>query len=259
MSGLVVSFHAAMTEESAFINVMDFGAVGDGVKEDTNAFLKAISTSGNTGKQILVPSSHKFAIVNVPFTNNVHMALHGEIVNISSTSFSMVNVINVSIDGAKVRTRRLPGAVGSIGGNVLIENSKRIILRSLIASTLVASNSQDMTFSDVEATKLSLFAQCRSVTSRILIDSSHLQNVEMKTGENSTVMDVTFRSVHVGNDVFVSPDPQQGSIHNIYLDDTRFKRQAVRVFPTKNSSEHQCGYTRLAVDDESGFFNVIEQ
>jgi hypothetical protein len=55
MSSVLICQCAMSQPETAVVNVRDFGAVGDGVADDTAAFQKAIEASAKKGLQVFVP------------------------------------------------------------------------------------------------------------------------------------------------------------------------------------------------------------
>ena len=62
--------------EGAVLNVLDFGAIGDGVTDDTSAIQDAIDSLGATGGEIFFPSG-TYSITNLIVSNVASIALRG--------------------------------------------------------------------------------------------------------------------------------------------------------------------------------------
>lgn len=61
-------------------NVRDFGAVGDGIVDDTEAIRKALAAAENThGGRVIFDSGYTFNTGSIRLTNNVIMDVRGMI------------------------------------------------------------------------------------------------------------------------------------------------------------------------------------
>ncbi|KAL2921390.1 hypothetical protein RDABS01_012881, partial [Bienertia sinuspersici] len=86
--GIRMGMGVAATNNSIIFDVLKFGAVGDGKKDDTQAFTKAwtdvCNANGNT-PTLLVPQGHTFLLNPITFmgpckSSNIHVEIHGNIV-----------------------------------------------------------------------------------------------------------------------------------------------------------------------------------
>jgi polygalacturonase len=61
-------------------NVLDYGAVGDGVTLDTAAIQRAIDAAATGGGEVLIPPGHKFLVATLVLKSGIDFHLEGELV-----------------------------------------------------------------------------------------------------------------------------------------------------------------------------------
>jgi polygalacturonase len=106
---LILSAQATPAAQKVF-NVLEFGAVGDGVTLDTAAIQKAIdaaAVAGN-GARVLVPKGHRFLISTLELRPNIDFHIHGGAELVISTNrtdyksngvLTALNAENLTISG----------------------------------------------------------------------------------------------------------------------------------------------------------------
>ena len=87
------------TGQYGVVNVKDYGAVGDGVHDDTSAIQAAINALGLTGGEVVLPPG-KFLITDTIFINTTGIWLHGSGVDDPNTQGTQI--INSQGDGIAI-------------------------------------------------------------------------------------------------------------------------------------------------------------
>jgi len=107
--------------QGAPLNVLDFGAVGDGVANDRNAIQAAV-TALSVGQTLILPSGYTFKVVNATGTGDNIVAQRANAVA-NSTLYaitSSANNITIQIDGAVQSTSALDDVFRFTGTEVTV-------------------------------------------------------------------------------------------------------------------------------------------
>ena len=67
-----------MIKDKPYINVKDYGAIGDGVADDSNAFINAIADATNMGKTVIVPNGTYNLSTDVVSSTDTFRLLQGD-------------------------------------------------------------------------------------------------------------------------------------------------------------------------------------
>tara|TARA_R110000868_G_scaffold25649_1_gene99856 strand:+ start:1740 stop:3290 length:1551 start_codon:yes stop_codon:yes gene_type:complete len=124
----------------AAVNVLDFGAVGDGVTDDTTAFTAAISAAPSTGQRIYVPAGTY--LISSKLTLNKEILLFGDgcsqttgddaatkILKAAGMTTALIDVTSASVS---IEHIGFEGVTGNTGDGIHIKGS-RCALRNVSA------------------------------------------------------------------------------------------------------------------------------
>jgi hypothetical protein len=180
------------------VNVRDFGAVGDGVTDDTAAIQAAINSLGSLGGMVFVPSSMR-CLVNANITLNAKCSLIGTSNNLpgsntdvlakgsclllsSSASIKMqqateVNGLTILRQGLTAGLTSAQIASTFLGDAIQIENLDCAVRNS----TIIGFFNAIINYAPFSATRLNVcdvFIDCRNgVTSTSSADVTRIENV----------------------------------------------------------------------------------
>lgn len=133
--------------QKPWVNVKDFGAIGNGLADDTKAIQDAVSSIGKEGGFLFFPPGHKFRhSAGISLKSNMIVIGHGSTLKATDTAKagpngvygfkidgqSDISVIGIIYDG----NRSARGPRGAVGGDtgphsVFIRNSRNILLKDL--------------------------------------------------------------------------------------------------------------------------------
>jgi polygalacturonase len=127
---------------SATRNVKDYGALGNGVHDDTAAFQAAINSLPSSGGTIYVPTGTYMidAVKSIRLRSYNHLSMSsGAILKAKATSASKYNVIyvykvhDVEISGGRIigDRDRHNGTTGEWGHGIFVRGSKRVTVRDV--------------------------------------------------------------------------------------------------------------------------------
>ena len=130
------------TNGSAVRNVRDYGAVGDGVHNDTAAFQAAINSLPSSGGIVNVPAGRYLidAVKSVRLRSYTHLKMSSDATLVAKTnSASKYNVLyvykvhDVEISGGRIvgDRDRHTGTSGEWGHGIFVRGSKRVTVRDI--------------------------------------------------------------------------------------------------------------------------------
>lgn len=210
-SGPFTEVFNRLDEQKYFVNVVEYGAVGDGVTDDTLAFSTAWNDLDDGGT-LVVPSGKTFLVNNVSFTDktNVTLLLAGnvlgntQIYTTTVTSLSSANsTITVSdpthfrvgdqysVRGGSYTASRHAGTITQKSGNVLTISTNSIGE----GLTAISTGEQVVLTSSLTEYRKITFERCVGIT----LKGSLSHNVEFKQCSNVEVdLTMTNASLDVG-------------------------------------------------------------
>ena len=193
-------------------NVLDFGAVGDGVTFDTPAIQRAIDGAGVSGGRVVIPHGHKFLIATLVLKGGIDFHLGGELlISTNQTDYASdgvitaLNAANLQITGSgKISGRSLSFMTGyDAKGEWWLFKPWRPKMFMLVGCTNLTV--RDITFGDAPYWGLHMLG-CRKVLVENVtvanrfdvpncdgIDPDHSQDVEIrgchvKSGDDAIVV-----------------------------------------------------------------------
>jgi parallel beta-helix repeat protein len=130
---------------SAVRSVRDYGAIGDGVHNDTAAFQAAINSLPSTGGTVTVPAGKYLidAVKSVRLRSQMHLKMSSDATLIAkTTSAEKYNVLyvykvsDVEISGGRIvgDRDRHTGTTGEWGHGIFVRGSKRVTVRDIYIS-----------------------------------------------------------------------------------------------------------------------------
>ena len=274
---------AASGEQKVF-NVLQFGAVGDGVTVDTAAIQRAIDTAARAGDgaQVLVPAGHRFLTGTLELRGNMDFHLEGELV-ISTNQvdyrgdgvITALNAENLRITGTgKIEGRSLEFMTGYDRTNEwwLFKDWRP---KLFILTGCTNLEVRDITFGDAPFWGLHMLGCKKVLVDHVTvrnrldvpncdgIDPDHCQDVEIRN------CDIT-----CGDDAVVLKSTRQttdfGPCANIYVHDCVFKTQdsGLKIGTETTGDIHDIRFERckiltgsrgltIQLRDEGNVYNVV--
>ena len=264
-------------------NILDFGAVGDGVTVDTAAIQRAIDAAARVGDgaQVLVPSGHRFLTGTLELRGNMDFHLQGELVISTNQAdyqgdgvLTALNAENLRITGSgKIAGRSLDFMTGYDATNEWwLFKDWRPKLFVLTGCTNLEV--RDITFGDAPFWGLHMLGCKKVLVDHVTvlnrldvpncdgIDPDHCQDVEIRN------CDIT-----CGDDAVVLKTTRQttdfGPCANIYVHDCVFKTQdsGMKIGTETTSDIHDIRFERcriltgsrgltIQLRDEGNVYNV---
>ena len=220
-------------------NVLDFGAVGDGITVDTAAIQRAIDAAARAGAgtQVLVPAGHRFLTGTLELRGNLDFHLQGELVISTNQAdyrgdgvITALNAENLRITGSgKIEGRSLDFMNGydKIGEWWLFKEWRP---KLFVLTGCTNLEVRDITFGDAPFWGLHMLG-CKKVLVDHLTVRNRLDVPNCDGIDPDHCRDVEIRNCDItcGDDAIVLKTTRQtgdfGPCANIYVHDCVFKTQ----------------------------------
>jgi polygalacturonase len=218
--GMAIALNFSLSAKD--FNVLDFGAVGDGMTLDTAAVQRAIDAAAGSGGRVVIPRGHRFVVATLVLKGDMDFHLAGELLISTNQAdyatdgvITALNAANLRISGSgKISGRSLSFMTGydAVGEWWLFKEWRPKMFLLTGCTNLIV---RDITFGDAPFWGLHMLG-CKDVVVENVtvanrldvpncdgIDPDHCQNVEIRgchivAGDDAIVIKATRQTQDYG-------------------------------------------------------------
>ena len=242
------------------VSVKDFGAIGNGVTDDTAAIQAAMDSGANS---IYFPSGTYVvsSAINIPSTRNLYG--DGPINSTISTNSATANIFNINTPYACGFTNlRFTTSVTRTGGSYIqgpssVANSLSIIHRCVFGSAYIAIDFQNMALFEISNCYIAAYVSKGVIVSCPLSPDTGDSTIfacifDGSTGTGTAIYQSSSGGLRVTNNKFLG-----GSYH--YFGDYNTGATATSILMLQNNSSEHAGISNFAFNEtgNTSFSSVI--